>query len=241
MPKVVAYHRPATVDEAVALLGQPHGAALAGGTRVNAQPLGNPIVAVDLQGLGLSYVEASGTTLRIGATTTLQQLVDDARVPSVLRELARREEPSTLRTLATVGGTVAAGGWESELLTGLLVCDASVTLRNSADAKTVGLASLLADCELLRGALITEITINVDGTFAAERTGRTPGDQAIVSAVARRSQGATTVAVSGVAATPVVVTDPGSLAPPADFRGSSAYRKHLAGVLVGRVTKAVQS
>jgi len=241
MPQVVAYHRPATVDEAVALLAQPHGTALAGGTRVNAQPFGNPMVAVDLQALGLSYVRPTGSTVRIGATATLQHLADDANLPSVLRELARREEPSTLRTLATVGGTIAAGGWESELLTGLLVCDAAVTLHSTTGTRTVSLPALLADCELLRGALITEVVLNIDGTLAAERTGRTPGDQAIVSAVARRSNGVTTVAASGVAVTPILVTDTATLQPPADFRGSSAYRKHVAGILVARVIKAVEA
>ena len=59
-------------------------------------------------------------TLTLGATTTLQAVVDDQRVPTVLRELARRELPSTMRTLATVAGTVAAGGWQSELLAALL-------------------------------------------------------------------------------------------------------------------------
>ena len=115
MPKVVGYHRPASIEEAVSLLSQPSACALAGGTRVNATPFAHPVIAVDLQLLGLNTVAPAGDgALRIGATTTLQHLVDDLRVPAVLRELARREEPSTLRTLATIGGTVAAGGSESE-------------------------------------------------------------------------------------------------------------------------------
>lgn len=243
MPKVVGYHRPATVEEAIGLLTQPNAAVLAGGTRVNATPFGNHVVAVDVQALGLNGIEAVDSgVVRIGASATLQSLVDCALLPDVLRELARREAPSTLRTLATVGGTVAAGGWESELLTGLLASNTKVELRSAGGTQTVALDALLADCELLRATLITAITVEVDGTFAVDHTGRTPGDTAIVSAVARRSpSGALTIAASGVAATPVLVTDPAALTPPSDFRGSTEYRAHLASVLVARVTKAVSA
>lgn len=243
MPKVVGYHRPATVEEAVGLLAQPNAAVLAGGTRVNATPFGNPLVAVDIQSLDLKGIAATGTdAVRLGAGATLQQLADSELLPALLRELARREAPSTLRTLATVGGTVAAGGWESELLTGLLACEAEVELRSAAGTRTVGLAALLADCELLRSTLIASVTVRVDGVLDADHTARTPGDQAIVSAVARRNAGGSVVvAASGVAATPVIVTDAASLTPPADFRGTTEYRKHLAEVLVARVTKAVSA
>lgn len=241
MPKVLEYHRPASVEEAVGLLAMPDAAVLAGGTRINATPFDGQVVAIDIQSLGLSGIEAIGASrLRLGATTTLQQIADHPAVPAVLRELARREEPSTLRTLATVGGTVASGGWESELLTGLLAAHAEVTLRTAAGTQTVGLAALLADCELLRRALITDVSLHIDGTFAADHTGRTPGDRAIVLAVAHRSAaGAVTVALSGVAATPVVVDSLDGLAPPSDFRGTSEYRNHLARVLGARVRTAV--
>ena len=241
MPKVLEYHRPVSLDEAVSLLALPDAAVLAGGTRINATPFDGQVVAIDIQALGLIGIEAIGaSSLRVGAATTLQQVADHPAVPAVLRELARREEPSTLRTLATVGGTVASGGWESELVTGLLAAGAEVTLRTAAGTKTVGLAALLADCELLRGALITEVSLHIDGTFAADRTGRTPGDRAIVLAVARRSAaGAVTVALSGIATTPLVVENLEGLVPPSDFRGTSEYRRHLALVLGARVRTAV--
>ena len=38
MPKVLEYHRPASLDEAVSLLALPNAAVLAGGTRINATP-----------------------------------------------------------------------------------------------------------------------------------------------------------------------------------------------------------
>ncbi len=241
MPKVVEYHRPSSVEEALELLARPTATVLAGGTLVNATPTTHPVIAVDISRLGLSGIELlTDGRLRLGAATTLQQIVDHPLVPAVLRELARRESVSTLRTLATVGGTLAAGGPESELVAGLLVCEAEVTLRSATGAKSIRFSDLLSDCDHLLSTLIVDATIHVDGTLAADRTGRTPGDVAIVSAVARRTtDGRTLVALSGVAPTPVLVDSVDSLSPVGDFRGSAEYRKHLASVLSARVRSEV--
>ena len=241
MPKVVGYHRPASVREAVELLGQPSAAVLAGGTRVNATPFGSPIVAVDIQALGLRSIEPAGPSrVRLGAMVTLQQMVDSSLLPEVLRECARREEPSTLRTLATIGGTAAAGGWESEVVTALLVADAQVTIESRTGSRTVTLPELLADCDLLVGGLITSVDVATDGAWSVDRTGRTPGDRAIVCAVARRgNDGVVRLAASGVSPTPILLSVDTPLTPPADFRGSSEYRGHVARTLLSRVSKAV--
>jgi len=45
----------------------------------------------------------------IGAMTRLQELVDSDDVPSVVREAARHELPSTLRAQSTIGGCIASG------------------------------------------------------------------------------------------------------------------------------------
>lgn len=241
MPKVVGYHRPSSVEEAVGLLAQPGTAALAGGTRLNASTKGEPVVAVDIQALGLSGIStAADGRLVIGAGTTLQHLADAAELPGTLRDLARREVPSTLRTLATIGGTVVDGDPSGELLAGLLVCDAVVTLVNTGGSTDVALAALLADPAQGRGTLITRISLAVDGTMATDRSVRTPAGQAIVAAVARKgTDGRVRLALSGVARTPVLTDDPSSLSPTGDFKGSTEYRTHVATVLSDRVRKAV--
>jgi CO/xanthine dehydrogenase FAD-binding subunit len=243
MPKVVGYHRPSSVEEAVSLLTQPSAAVLAGGTRLNATNDGDPVVAVDVQALGLSGIESrSDGRIRLGAATTLQQLADHPELPEALRALARRELPSTLRTLATVGGTVAHADWESELLAGLLVCDTVVTVARVGGAADHPLPAVLSDRSILQGGLITAVTISGDGAFAADHTGRTPADTAIVSAVARRGiDGRVRLALSGVAPTPVLVDGSAPLTPPGDFRGTVEYRTHLARVLSDRVRKAVEA
>jgi CO/xanthine dehydrogenase FAD-binding subunit len=242
MPRVVGYHRPTSVTDALALLGEPGTAVLAGGTVLNASHQGDPVVAVDLQALGLGFIATLGAGwVRVGATTTLQQLADCVELPDTLRELARRELPSTLRTLATIGGTIGARDGSSALLAGLLVCDAVVAVEAASGPLDVSLASVLSD-GVPTGALITGVSFDASGTLAAERTGRTPADT-IVAAVARRPiEGALRLALAGVGRVPVLAADPfdaAALEPPSDFLGSAEYRRHVATVLADRARREV--
>ena len=228
------------MDEALALLESPGArkVLLAGGTVVNTDRSHDPIEVVDLQALGLGGITADGERVRIGATTTLAVVSTDERTTGLIADLARREVPSTLRTLATMGGLVACGDAESELLAGLLVHDARVTIVDTAGATETDLADVLQSGP--GGGIISEVSIETGGVTAAARTGRTPGDTPIVAAVARRGRdGFVRLAASGVAATPVLVQDHEALDPAGDFRGSSGYRRHLASVLAGRVLTEV--
>ena len=239
---ITEYHRPVTLDEAISLAAEPHAVILAGGTTVNAEPTSSAAVAVDLQALDLSGIETDDKVVRIGATTRLQDIVDSDEIPSLLRDLARREAPNTIRNVATIGGTIATVNPESQLLTGLLAYGATVTAVGDGSTTEHSISELLDDASLIDGSIITSVSIPTGGTAAAERTARTPMDQAIVATVAYRgTDGDVRLAVSGVAPVPVLVEpqDLESLDPPPDFRGSSAYRRQLASVLAGRVLAAV--
>ena len=90
---------------------------------------------------------------------------------------------------------------------------------------------------LSRADLIIGITLAGGGVTAIATTGRTPGDRPIVAALGRVGDDGIRLALCGVAPTPQLV-DPAALdllEPPDDFRGSTAYRRHLAGVLSARV------
>ena len=145
MTKVSAYWRPATVQDALVLLRRSGTVPIGGGTKVNAAPDGRPVEIVDLQALGLGHIERLPGALAIGAGATLQRIATDAAVPAVVREAARREEPSTLRAVATLGGCVAAGDWQSELLATLLAYAAMVRLAGPDGDQLVGLDALLTD------------------------------------------------------------------------------------------------
>jgi probable selenate reductase FAD-binding subunit len=234
---ITSYYRPRTLDEALALAARPDAVVLGGGTVVNAHPGRPPVVAVDLQALDLDGIRAGPGQLRLGATTRLQQIVDSDLLPEVLRELARLEAPNTIRNAATVGGTIGAADPESPLLTGLLAFDARVGVARVGSSTEHPLDAILADHRLLQGSIITGVTVPLGARAAAHETARTPMDSPIVMVVAcRAADGTVRAAVSGIASRPVLV-DPqrlGELAPPADFRGSSAYRAHLATVLAAR-------
>ena len=246
MPLVAAYHRPRSLEQALELLRRPQRVPLAGGTVLNADREPSELEAVDLQALGLdgiaSVTGAGGAPrVRLGATATLDAVRRSDLVPGALRDLARAEAPSTLRTLATVGGLVAAAPAESLLLAGLLAHGARVEVAGpSGDAPERaehGLAEVMA-AGVSPGSIITALEIDPGGRSAVARTGRTPGDVPIVAAYGRQAPGALTVALSGAAGHPVLVdpADPAAgLAPVGDFRGSAAYRLHLARTLTARV------
>ncbi len=236
------YYRPLTLEEALTLLALPDAVVLAGGTTLNARPGWASVAVVDLQALHLDGVEAGGGWVRLGAMTRLQEVVDSGLVPGTLRDLARLEAPGTIRDAATVGGTVGAAGPESPLLTGLLAFGARVSVARPGSVSDIPLEAVLGDPHVLQGAVITSVTVPVGGHAAAHGTARTPMDRPIVMVVAHRdAAGATRTAVSGVARHPVLV-DPERIAeldPPADFRGSSVYRAHLAAVLTARALTTI--
>jgi CO/xanthine dehydrogenase FAD-binding subunit len=239
---ITQYHRPLTLDEAIALTARPDAVIIAGGTSVNADPGRKPISAVDLQALDLAGIETDGESIRIGSTTPLQDLVDSTLVPATLRDLTRREAPNTIRNAATIGGTIGTADPESELLAGLLAFEATVTLARAGSTTAHTLDEILEDSVLLNGAIMTSVSIPSNGVAAADRTGRTPMDRPIVMAVAHRSHdGTVRMAMTGVSTRPVIV-EPDQIAtldPPSDFRGSPGYRKSLAGVLASRVLATV--
>lgn len=224
------------------MLERPGAVVLAGGTHLNGRRTEEAVEVVDLQSLDLDGIEPqTGDSLRIGAMTTLQQLADSDHSPEVVREAARREQPSTLRAQGTVGGCIATGHAESELLAALLVHEAVVHLGTSVTSETIPLEELLTHLPIGPGRIVTAVTIHTAGAAAAVRTARTPADRAIVAAFARATDGGRRIALTGVAPTPILVEVDAELEPTGDFRGSSDYRRALAHVLLARVVEAIAS
>jgi len=246
MPMIRAYHRPTTLQDALELLARPDSVSvpLGGGTVLNGLPHHPPQEVVDLQSLGLAAISRDGSTLTLGAMATLRDLIDHEATPVLLRDLARREAPNTIRNAATVGGTVAAADAESGLLAGLLATSAIVAIAKPEGAREVPLADLLADRSTLAGGIIESVRIGLGGEAAFDFTARTPADIPIVLVAGTRSEEGTDLfAAAGIAPTPVVF-DPAhvdDLDPPNDFRGSTEYRRHLAAVLGSRVTARLEA
>jgi len=232
------YHRPLTLDDAVALAARPMAVVLGGGTSVVPTLGSGSWEVVDLQALGLAGISGDDEVMTVGAMTTLQDLKDAAGIDRIVADAADLEAPSTLRGAGTIGGVVGDADPESPLLTTLMAMGAQVEMVTLEGHGSVPIDDLVGAGASPEGAIITAISFPIDGVGAAEWTARTPKDRPIVMAVAHRARGARVrLALAGVADRPVVV-ETGTLDgldPPSDFRGSSAYRRHLASVLSERV------
>jgi CO/xanthine dehydrogenase FAD-binding subunit len=250
------YHRPSTLDQALVLLAQPDTVPLGGGTWINSPGFdrSGAIAVVDLQDLGLARMSAAGQTLEIGASVTLQQMLDAPETPAPLKRALHQEAAANLRNMATAAGTLVACDGRSPFATILLALDAKLTLasRNGTDA--VGLGELLAlRSELLSHKLITQISLPLNAALAWESVSRTPADKPIVSAaLARWPGGRLRLAVGGFGPAPLLgldAADPAGIESAArnalhdatDPWGSAEYRMEVAAILARRCLAALDT
>jgi CO/xanthine dehydrogenase FAD-binding subunit len=200
---------------------------------------------IDLQALALTGAAREGDQLTLGAMTTIQTVVDAAAAPALLREMAHREGPNTFRNQGTVGGAIVCADPESEFLAALLALEAEITIVTLAGDRILPLADFLAAAPAaIEGGILTWVALATSGETASERVARTPADKPIVAAVGRKTpDGRVLLALCGVAATPILIAPDqlASLIPPADFRGSSEYRREMATLLAGRVLNRLQA
>lgn len=204
---IVEYHRPETLETALDLLARPGVVTvpLGGGTILN-QPSPDPIAVVDLQALGLNNLEEKGKKLQLGATVTLQQLLDFEIVPA-LKAAIRHQATYNLRQVATVAGTLVATDGRSPFATALLALGAELTLLPGDETQSLGdFLPLRASRPINR--LITQVTIPTGVKFAYEYIARTPADLPIVCvAVAQWPSGRTRLALGGYGAAPLLAMD----------------------------------
>ena len=186
MSKIISYQRPENLEEALSLLSLDNHVPLAGGTLLNANEDMEPLHLVDLQSLALKGIDNSNGKLKIGAMTTLHEIMKNSDCPDSIRLSSRSELPSTLRTLATIGGTIASGDSDSQLIASLLVHDAEVTILKSDGELSVPLQEVLSKPELMDSGIILSIDIATDGESRLEATGRTPADTPIVAVATRQ-------------------------------------------------------
>ena len=106
-----AYARPASLDDALGLLGEDGAAALAGGTDLAGQVdrgIRTPALLVDLRDAGLASIEERDGGVRIGATATLADVAASPLVEpyaAVARAASLAASP-LIRNVGTVGGNV---------------------------------------------------------------------------------------------------------------------------------------
>lgn len=245
MPKT--YTRPQTVPEALNLLAQPHAFALGGGTYLNspaAKPYADESAFVDVQALGLNGIFERGRTLEIGATATLQSLLQTPQIAPALKEALHLHAPLNLRNMATVAGALLAADGRSPFAIAMLALDTRLTF---ADETQRPLGDVLPlPLPRLRGALVTAVEIPLNVELAYQQVARTPADLPIIAvAVCRWQSGRTRVVLGGWSHTPSLALDgPDSggietairnvCESAADDWASAEYRTEIAVTLVQR-------
>ncbi len=204
---IVEYHRPDTLEAALALLERksPPTYPLGGGT-VLSRHAREGSAMVDLQNLSLDDITPQGNRLTLGATVTLQALVEADVAPEALRDAARQEASQNLRQVATVAGTLVAGDGTSPLLAALLALDAIVRWQPGDREVRLGDWLPLRDDE--HQGLITEIEISTQAQLSLGLVGRSPADRAqVLVVVARWESGRTRVVVGGKMKAPLLAMD----------------------------------
>ena len=251
---ITAYHRPQTVQEALGLISRPspRTVPLGGGTLL-AHDRSESLEVVDLQALGLDKIAAQGNSLEIGATATLQGLLEHESCPAAVRAALKLEAPLNLRNAATVAGTLVSCDGRSTLMTALLALDVKLSLFTlGGDAESPETTQSLGDFLPLRPvALITKIALPLHARLGFEYVSRTPSDKPIVCvALARWPSGRSRLAVGGFGAAPRLAMDGteaagldtaarNALHDANDEWGSAEYRMDVAATLALRSLAAL--
>lgn len=249
------YHRPRTLDEALAFLEE--GVPLGGG--ISLTPRRRDLRSVvDLQDLGLDTLEVTEKGLQAGASVNLQSLVDfESGIPLALREVCRLEAGWNLRNAATLAGTIMAADGRSPLATALSALGTKVVLQpgdESVDLETLWARREGGEMD----RLITAVFIPRVRRLSFEYVARSPADRPIVCAavaetVAESGSPRLLVALGGHGLRPILLSplegDPSTegvvdelsrrasqaYSQAGDAWASAEYRSEIAGVLVRRL------
>lgn len=246
------FHRPETVEEALALKEEAGKGAffLGGGTQLNyAKSEENTTCFIDLGKIVPGGITQKGNSLVIGALTTIQELIDHPSTPPSLKIGGSYIKSRQIRNQATVGGNIVTGRSESGIVPPLLCLNATLST-SSGEALPVDRG--VADHTV---GIITEIVIP------------DPGLRVEIGKVSRSSN-ATPVVVAAVAMEPspaVVLGQPlgrstrlrkveeyiaatdspdeeevmqlvrESISPTSDILGSADYKRYIASVTIAEL------
>jgi carbon-monoxide dehydrogenase medium subunit len=235
-PANFTYHRPASVEEAVALLGELEDARpLAGGhSLVPAMKLrlATPAALVDLGRIpGLAGIEQDGDAMRIGALTTHADVASSElvqRLCPALAEAASMIGDRQVRNRGTMGGSLAHADPGADYPTVVTALAGSITAVGPSGSREIAAADFFTGIfttALEPGELVTSVRVP-KASGAAYAKHKHPASGYAVAAVAAAVTvdggmcSAARVVVGGVTGVPVEVGQAGSslvgVAPSAD-------------------------
>lgn len=231
IPGPFVYHRPSTIDEAVALVAA-HGddaRPLAGGHSLIPMMklrMAAPEHLVDLAGIGaLKGVRDEGAVVAVGAMTTQRELIGSAvlaeRLP-ILRETALQIADPQIRSLGTLGGNVANGDPGNDMPAVMQCLGADYVLRGPSGERTVAARDYYEAAyftALGAGEILTEVRVPVPPAghgHAYVKLKRKVGDYATAAAaviltMAGGRVATCAIALTNVAATPLLAAEAAAL------------------------------
>jgi len=228
--------------------------------------LSAPPLLIDINGIdGLDRIEASNGSVKIGALVRHAQAERDETIaraaPLIARALPHIAHPA-IRNRGSVGGSIAYADPAAELPACLLALDGEVLARGANGERSIAAGDFfkgLFETALASGEMLTAIRIpaaNGESRFGFAELARRHGDYALVGlAASARAEGKrlrdVRLAFFGVDSTAVRARSAeaalaegnveGAVAaldlnPSGDIHATGAVRKHLAGVLLRRVS-----
>jgi len=233
-PVPFAYHRPATLDEALALLAADEDAKpLAGGQSLVPMlnfRLARPSALVDLCAIEeLTGIRLEGDVLVVGAMTRQWDLEHWPDAFPLLRQALGFVGHTATRCRGTVGGSLVHADPTAELPVCALALEAElVTSRRTIPAEEFFVSVFTTVLE--PGELLVEVRFPApSGRTAFEEHAHRHGDFAVVCVAAAGER----VVVGGVAPTPVFWNETG-LDPVGDLFAPAGYKRDVAKALVER-------
>ena len=195
-PAKFEYHTPASVDEALAIMGRYDGEArvLAGGQSL--VPLMNfrlatPRAIVDLNRIAeLAYVGEDGEIVRIGSMTRQRRLEFEPRIAAklpLLREALRWVGHLPTRSRGTIGGSIAHADPSAEIPMVLQALEGEIVARGSQGERRIAAQNLFhaaLTTSLAPLEIITEVRLPAmpaQAGYAVEEFARRKGDFAIAA------------------------------------------------------------
>ena len=193
MLKIAAYHSPATLDEAAALLAEDGRTIIAGGTDllVNPRYIVGVREVVDIRRLGLNYIFEQEGWLHIGAGATMRTVARHRQVQIFANGILARGAAvcgsPNIRNMATLAGNVASALPSADTPPSLIALNAQVVLVGvqgersvPLDSFFVGPAKSVRERELIRELRLPLAENDVRGGFY--KIGRTAEDISMVNA-----------------------------------------------------------